>query len=196
MLVFLCLLLCSQLVVLANASSGSKVTTFHIGDFGPTVCDLDVHFSWDGDSWKVGDKHTISFSFEVKNVNPNVVNLDLNINQIIIRLKSEIFHNSIDLISKNVSNQITQLVWRQSSTTILNTPRSFTYEIDVPKPIDQIAEDKSVKLYYLVKLSGNSYYEEVGGTNLHGGGQIDEYVSNEGTMSGGIEDPVGSPHTR
>jgi hypothetical protein len=114
----------------------------------------------------------------------------LNIQEIIIRLKSDVFYHTVDLIDEDVSNILTQLVWRQGSTTILNTPRSFSYMVEMPKQDKPSSEDVSVELYYVVKLNGNHYYQEVGGTNLHGGGQIYESVSNEGTMSGGIEDPV------
>ena len=186
-LVLLSLLFCSQFVVLAYAAGGSKVTTFQIGSLGSRLCDIVVHFSWDSDLWKVGDKHSIGFSFEAKNVNPNVVDLNLNINEITIRLKSGIFYHTVDLISDDVSNQVTQLVYRQGSTTMSNTPRSFSYEVETPKPDEPIAEDTNVKLYYLIRLSGNFYYQEGSGT---GSGQIGDYVSNEGTMSGGIEDPV------
>lgn len=186
-LVLLSLLFCSQFIILAYASDGSKVTTFQIGSIGSRLCDVVVHFSWDSDSWKVGDKHSISFSFEAKNVNPNVVDLNLNINEIIIRLKSGIFYHTVDLISNDVSNQVTQLVYRQGSTTMFNTPRSFSYEVETPKPDEPITDDTNVKLYYLIRLSGNFYYQEGSGT---GSGQIFDYISNEGSMSGGIEDPV------
>jgi hypothetical protein len=191
--VLLSLLFCSQFVVCAHASGGSKVTTFHIGEFGPKVCDLDVHFSWDSDIWKIGEKHEVGFSFEVKNINSNVVNLTLNIREIIVRLETDKvtgFDRAYDILDEDVSNILTELVWRMGSSTIMNTPRSFSFDVKVPEEFNKLVEDSNVELYYLVKLGGNSYYREVGGTNLQGGGQINEYVSNKGTMSGGIEDPV------
>jgi len=53
------LLLLSQLVANIYAVGGSKVTTFHVGDFGPRLFDIDVHFSWDSDQWRIEENHEI-----------------------------------------------------------------------------------------------------------------------------------------
>jgi hypothetical protein len=188
---FLCLLFCSQVVIFTYASGGSKATTFNLGDFGPSLCYLEVRFSWDSDSWKIGENHKITFSFQAKNINPNVVELDLNVKKIVIQLESDVYDiYPSDLLSQDVSNQMTRLVWRQDSTTILNVARSFSFDVNAPKPLNPLTEDANVKLIYLVQFSGNSRYEEVGGANLHGDGRIEDYVSNDGNRIGGLEAPV------
>jgi hypothetical protein len=188
---FLCLLFCSQFVVLSNAFGGSKTTMFHIGALGPSLCDLEVRFSWDSDSWKIGENHTVAFSFEAKNINSDIEELNLNVHEIIIQVESDPYDiYSTDILYQDVSNQETQLVWRQGSNNILNTVRSFSFDVEAPKPLNPLTEDASVKLIYLVHFSGNTYYPELGVANLHGGVQISEYVSNVAANSGGLEDPI------
>jgi hypothetical protein len=173
-----------------NASDGSKTITFHIDALDPSLFDLEVRFSWDNNSWKIGENHTIAFSFEAKNINPDVEELNLNVQEIIIQVESDPYAvYSTDILYQDVSNQETQLVWRQGSSTILSTVRSFSFDVEAPKPLNPLTEDAIVKLIYLVHLGGNIYYPELGVANLHGGVHISEYVSN-GLNSDGLEDPV------
>jgi hypothetical protein len=197
-LALLCLvLLCSQFVRFAHASGGSKVTTFQAHNlFDTTVCDLDVHFSWDNDAWTVGEKHDLAFSFEAKNINPNMINLTLSLQHVTVRLSSDMYYGSVDIVSEDVSNQVTTLVWRQDSVTLLNTPRSLSYEVDVPKPYNSSANGASTDLYYWIQLSGSYYHGNIdlgnGVTMGAGGNPLDDaYVSNKGSMMGSsVEDPV------
>lgn len=198
-LFFLTLLLCGQLIIVSNASGGSKATTFHIKDWGGlAICDVEVRFSWDDDSWKIGEKHEIAFSFEAKNVNQQLSNLTLSLKKITVRLDSDIFNGAVDIVSEDVSNQVTTLVWRESYITFQNTIRSFSYDAEAPKPIRPSMEDSNTNLYYWVELMGSYYHGDIdmgNGVTLNaGGGQLtgqpEAYVSNKGNMIGGIEDPV------
>jgi hypothetical protein len=178
----------SQLVAYSYASGGSKVTTFHYGEFITTMFDIDVRFSWDNDLWRIKEPHEIGFSFEVRNINSYVVNLNLDLKEITVRLKSEKLYHTVGILSEDVSNMVTTLVWRQDSHTILNTIRSFSYTVQAPEPINSISEDTSVELYYLIELDGDYLYEE---PNAQGSGYLsNSYLSNEGDMSGGVEDPL------
>ena len=49
------------------------------------------------------------------------------------------------------------------------------------------ARSTFVDLYYVIRLSGSFNLQ---GSNMNGSGGINDYVSNSGRMSGGIEDPV------
>ena len=191
-------LLCfSQLTAFSYASGGSKVTTFHIKDyFSPTVCDLVVYFSWDSDSWEIGDEHTVSFSFEVQNINSEISNLSMSLKNIIVRLKSDAYSGAVDIVNEDVSNQITSMVWRKNYATFFTTTRSFSYQVETPKPYKPLNEDSNTKLYYWVELIGYYAHDDIdmgNGVTLKAGSHQLEgwaYVSNEGGMIGGIEDPV------
>lgn len=193
LLLLLITLLCSTLIIPVNASGESKTANYYIGDFGPTLCEISVHFSWDTSNWKLGEEQQVSFTLRAENIDPNVESLTLNVQEIIVRLNTDKitgFSDTYDILHEYTSNQVTDLVWRQGYSNIMNTPRSFSYEVKVPEEFSKLSADTSVELYYLIKLGGSFNYVQVGGINLHGGGAIDEYISNEGTMSGGIEDPA------
>lgn len=178
----------SQLIACSYASGGSKVTTFHYGEFSPKLFDIDVHFSWDNDVWRIKENHDVGFSMEVKTINPNVVTLNLDLKEITVRLKSEKLYHTVDILTEDVSNMVTTLVWREDSHTILNTVRSFSYTVKAPEPINPLTEDSSVELYYLIELDGDYLYKE---PNAQGSGYLSRsYLSNEGDMSGGVEDPA------
>lgn len=181
----------------ANASGGSKATTFHIKEFfGLAICDIEVRFSWDSDSWKIGEMHEIAFSFEARNVNEQIANLTLSLKKVIVRLDSDIFNGAIDIVSEDVSNRITTLVWRESYITFYNTVRSFSYDVQAPKPYSPSTEDSNTNLYYWIELAGSYYHGNIdmgnGVTLGAGGGQLSgmAYMSNKGSMIGGIEDPA------
>ena len=196
-LVLLCLLLCGQLIVIANASGGSKATTFHIKDWGGlAICDVEVRFSWDSDSWKIEEKHGIAFSFEARNINQQISDLTLGLKRIVVRLDSDIFNGAVDIVYEDVSNQVTTLVWRENYITFQNTVRSSSYDVEAPIPIRPSTEDSNTNLYYWVELMGSYHHDDIdmgnGVTLGAGGGQLagQVYVSNKGNMIGGIEDPV------
>lgn len=185
------LLLFSNLVFLAYSSGGSKVTTFHYnGLLGPRLFDVDVHFSWDSDTWLLKENHEVGFTIEIKDINPNVENLTLSVNKIYVRLKSQdLYHDTEEILSQDLSNQITTLVWVQLKTLILNNPQSFSYTVHAPEPYKSVSQDESVKLYYMIDLVGYYYYRE---TSAQGSGPIGggPFLSNEGGIFGGVEDPV------
>ena len=184
-------ILLSNLVFLAYSSGGSKVTTFHYnGLLGPRLFDVDVHFSWDGDTWLLEENHEVGFTIEIKDINPNVENLTLSVNRIYVRLKSQdLYHDTEEILSQDLSNQITTLVWVQFKTLILNNPQSFSYTVQAPEPYQSVSQDESVKLYYVIDLVGHYYYKE---TSTSGSGGIGggPFLSNEGGIFGGVEDPV------
>lgn len=185
------LLLFSNLVFLAYSSGGSKVTTFHYnGGFGPRLFDVDVHFSWNSDTWRLNENHEVSFTIEIKNINPDVDNLTLSVNKVYVRLKSQgLYHDTEEILSQDLSNQITTLVWMQFKTLILNNPQSFSYTVHAPEPYPSVSQDESVKLYYMIDIVGKYYFK---GSSEEGSGSIGggPFLSNEGGIFGGVEDPV------
>lgn len=191
LLTIFCLLLFSNLVFLAYSSGGSKVTTFHYnGGFGPRLFDVDVHFSWDSDTWLLNENHEVGFTIEIKNINPDVDNLTLSVNKVYVRLKSQdLYHDTEEILSQDLSNQITTLVWLQFKTLILNNPQSFSYTVRAPEPYQSVSKDESVKLYYMIDIVGNYHFK---GSSEEGSGSIGggPFLSNEGGIFGGVEDPV------
>jgi hypothetical protein len=174
-----------------RSSGGTKITTFHYNPLlGPDLFDVDVHFSWDNEIWQFKEDHEVGFTIEVKNINPGVQNLTLSIYKICVRLKSEnVYRGTREILSEVLSNQITTLVWMEHKVLISNTPRSFSFTVQAPEPYQSISKDESVELYYLIDLCGYYDYKE---ESVEGHGQIGggPYLSNEGDMFGGVEDPV------
>jgi hypothetical protein len=189
----LCLLLFNNFVFLAFSSGGSKVTTFHYNSgygFGPRLFDVDVHFSWDSDTWLLKEDHQVEFTIEIKNIDSTVVNLTLSVNKIYVRLKSqELYYGTKEILSQDVSNQVTTLVWVQFGNQILNGPRSFSYAVSAPEPYKSVSQDESVELYYMIDIVG---YFSFKGASSQGSGPIGggPYLSNEGEIYGGVQDPV------
>lgn len=197
-IILLSIIISINFTFIVNASGGTKTTTFPVKDyFSPTVCDLVVRFSWDSDSWEIGDKHTVSFSFEVQNINEEISDLSLSVKNIIVRLDSDEYHGAVDIVDEDISNQITSMVWRENYATFYTTPRSFSFEVEAPSPHDRLSEDSTTKLYYWVELMGSYAHDDIdmgNGVTLKAGSHDVENewlcVSNEGNMVGGIEDPV------
>ena len=192
LLTILCLLLFNNLVFLTYASGGSKVTTFNYNNgFGPRLFDVDVHFSWDSDTWLLKENHEVGFTIEVKNIASDMVNLTLSVNKITVRLKSQdLYHGAIDVLSQDVSNQVTPLVWVQFGIQILNNPQSFSYyDVNAPEPYNSVSQDESVELYYMIEIAGHYSFQGASssGSGTIGGGP---YLSNEGGIIGGVSDPV------
>lgn len=191
LLTILCLLLFNSLVSLTCAAGGSKVTTFHYNNgFGPRLFDVDVHFSWDSDTWLLKENHEVEFTIEIKNIASDVVNLTLSVNKIYVRLKSQdLYSDTKEILSQDVSNQITTLVWVQFGNQFQNSPQSFSYAVNAPEPYKSVSQDESVELYYMIDIVGHFSFQ---GASSQGSGTIGggPFLSNEGTIYGGVQDPV------
>jgi len=181
----------SNLFFSVHSSGGTKVTTFHYNPgLGPDLFDVDVHFSWDGNVWNCRENREVGFTIEIRNVNPNVENLTVSVYKLIVRLKSEnLYYGSIDILLADLSNQITTLVWVQDKVLIFNTPRSYSFTVKAPEPYKTTSQDESVELYYLIELRGNYDYKAESGEG-HGGIGGGPFLSNEGDIFGGVEDPA------
>lgn len=191
LLTIVCLLLSNNLVFQTYASGGSKVTTFNYNNgFGPRLFDVDVHFSWDSDTWLLKENHQVGFTIEVKNIDSDVVNLTLSVNKIYVRLVSQdLYYGTAEILSQDVSNQVTTLVWVQFGNQILNSPQSFSYAVNAPEPYKSVSKDENVELYYMIDIVGHFSYKGASSqeSGTIGGGP---FLSNDGTIYGGVQDPV------
>jgi len=107
-----------------------------------------------------------------------------------VRLKSQdLYYGTIDILSQDVSNQITTLVWMQYGNLILNSPKSFSYAVNASEPYNSVSQDENVELYYMIEIVGHYSFQGASssGRGTIGGGP---YLSNEGTIIGGVSDPV------
>ncbi len=195
-LLLMSFLLFSQFVVFPFASYATRLTTYTIGEEGPPftwgyppICSIVVHFSWDSDTWKTGETHHVSFDFEIKGIDPNVVKLDLAISRIEIQMTGELFDRTVELAREDFDTELSQLVMRRNSTTIANTPRPYSYEVRAPTANNPSTEDTNVQLCYTVQLSGNCIFQSPSGAYLPGNGPINKTVS-IGAINDGTDAPV------
>jgi len=166
---------------------GSKKTRFHLSMLGvPSLLTIDVYLSWDCDSWNFDEDHEVALTVEVVEVKSGVQNLTVELNEIEVRLKLPGWTETI--LSEDVSNRITALVSMSYDQTIFHTSRSFSYTVQAPLSLRDRLDSNRVKLYYVIELGG--HYDYKSGTSESHGWLDGEYVSNEGTISGGLEDPV------
>ncbi len=195
-LLLMSFLLFSQLFVFPLASYATRVTTYYIGDDAPPyvrghppICSILVNFSWDSDTWKTGENHHVSFNLEIKDIDTNVVRLDLAISKIEIQITGEPFDHTVELAEEDFDTQLTQLVMRRNSTIIANTPRSYSYEVRTPTANNPSTQDTNVQLCYTVQLSGNCIFQSPSGAYLPGNGPINKTVS-IGAINDGTDAPV------
>lgn len=97
------------------------------------------------------------------------------------------YDKTVDLLSEDVSNQMTNLIWVSSKIQFTNTPQSFSFTIQAPEP-PVGTQTQNTELYYLIGFSGSFSFKTVEG--LSGSGSAGGTISNNGQMAGGIEDPV------
>ena len=194
------ILIIASFMGISYAVGGTQTTTFaYNGGFGPTICDINVLFSWDNNAWQVNENHQVGFTVSVSNINPDVTDLTISISQIIVRLVYQItngpsntFSKSVDLLSQDTSNQITELIDISSGIQTFGQSRSFSYTVnsgEIPFLSSGESRSSSVDLIYLIALSG-SFNEQ--SSSFHGSGGIggNGYLSNSGQIAGGTENPV------
>jgi hypothetical protein len=152
---------------------------------GPRLFDVDIRFSWDNDIWLLKENHEIDFTIGIKNINPNVENLSLSVYDVYVELGTE------RILSKDLSKQMMTLVRVQSNTLVLNSSQSFSYTVNASRPYQNIAQDETVKLHYVIDLVGSFHCKDASeeGSGPIGGGDA-PYFSNDGGIIGGVEDPV------
>lgn len=77
----------ASFVLVAYSTGGTKLTTFHYNTgFGPSLFDVDVHFSFDNDVWQAKENHEVGFMIEITSVNSAVENLSIDVHSITVRL--------------------------------------------------------------------------------------------------------------
>jgi hypothetical protein len=192
--VFVLILILASFAPLAYSAGGTKLTTFHYSTgFGPSLFDVDVHFSYDNDVWQAKENHEVGFTVEIKNVNSAVEDLSVDVHSIAVRLifkinsGDNVYDKTVDVLSEDVSNQMTNLVWVSSKIQLTNTPRSFSFTVQIPEPPAAV-QTQNTELYYVIEFSGSCNFKTTQG--LSGNGSAGGTVSNNGQMAGGIEDPV------
>lgn len=174
----------------ATASGGSKTTSFTYSTLGlASLFVADVYFSWDSDTWLYEEEHEIGLTIDVKDVNEQVINLTVYLREIQIRLKSEkVYGGTETILTADLTGQITTLYYMFYGGEIIDQSQSFSYTVQAPQSILRVSNEESVKIYYVIALDGYYYFEK---DSTSGQGYIgDIWLSNEGTIHGGIEDPV------